>query len=99
MTRKADKVELDDDAVLNWQQFHPHRFIDDPTIAFVKQQRLADSSCSGGDIEEQSGFAQVGLLGEMQPEGTIAERLRRVFKKPYLRDSGDAKLTIVKVAL
>ena len=72
MTRKTDKVDLDDDAVLVSRQFHPHRFIDDPTIAFVKRQRLADSSCSGGDIEQQSRFAQIGLLGEMQPEGAIA---------------------------
>ena len=57
MTRETDKVELDDDPVLNWQQFHPHRFIDDPAIASVKRQRLADGSCSGGDIEQQSCFA------------------------------------------
>src|SRR5208282_2470367 len=69
ITRKTDKVDLDDDAVLDWQQFHPHRFIDDPRIAFIKRQRLADSSCSGGDIEQQSRFAQIGLLGEMQTEG------------------------------
>ena len=72
MTRKADKVELDDDTVLDWQQFHAHRFIDDPTIAFIKRQRLADGSGGGGDIEQQSRFAQIGLLGEMQPEGAIA---------------------------
>ena len=99
MTRKADKVELDDDTVLDWQQFHAHRFIDDPTIAFIERQRLADGSCSGGDIEQQSRLAQIGLLREMQPEGAIAQRLRRTLKKPYLRDCRDATLTIVQVVL
>src|ERR1700722_8465048 len=99
MTRETDKVELDDDAVLDWQQFHAQRFIDDPTIAFIERQRLADGSCSGGDIEQQSRLAQIGLLREMQPEGAIAQRLRRRLKKPYLRDCRDATLTIVQVVL
>ena len=72
MTRNTNKVELDDDSVLHWRQFHPHRFIDDPAIAFIKSQCLADSSCSGGYVEQQSRLAQIGLLGQMQPEGAIA---------------------------
>jgi hypothetical protein len=72
MTRKTDKVDLNDDAVVVSQRFHPNRFIDDPTVALIKRQRLADGSCGGGDIEEQSGFAEIGLLGEMQPEGAVA---------------------------
>jgi hypothetical protein len=97
MTRKTDKVDLDNDAVLDSQRFHSHRFIDDPTIAFIKRQRLTDGSRGGGDIEQQSRFAQIGLLSEMQPEGAIAQRLRRAFKELCLRVSGDATLTIVKV--
>ncbi len=35
----------------------------------------------------------------MQPEGAIAQRLRGAFKELCLRVSGDAALTIIKVAL
>ena len=64
MTRK----NLDDETDLDSERFHSHRFIDDPTIAFIKRQRLTDGSRGGGDIEQQSRFAQIGLLGEMQTE-------------------------------
>ena len=55
--------------------------------------------CGGGDIEQQSRFAHIHLLGQMQPEGAIAYRFSRAFKELRLRVSGDATLTVVEVAL
>ena len=70
MTRKTDKVDLDDEAVLDSQRFHSHRFIDDPTVAFIKRQRLAEGSCSGRDVE------QLLPLREDWPAGRDAARRR-----------------------
>jgi hypothetical protein len=53
---------------------------------------------SGRDIEQQSRFARVCLLSEVQPEFIIFERLCRVLKQLALRQSGDATLTVVNVA-
>jgi hypothetical protein len=98
MSGKADKLGLNDHAFRRSNEFQTHGFVDNAAIARVERQRLADVFCSGCDIEQQSGFARISLLSEVQPEYIIPERLGRVLKKLALRQSGDATLTVVNIA-
>ena len=98
MSGKADKLGLNDHSLRGSNEFQTHGFVDNAAIARGERQRVADVFGSGSDIEEQSDFAWIGLLSEVQPEFIVPERLRRVLKKLALRQSGDATMTVVDIA-
>ena len=50
------------------------------------------------DIEQQSRFAWIGQLSEVQPEFIISERISRELKELALRQGRDATLRIVNLA-
>ena len=89
---------LNDHSLRRSNEFQTHGFVDNAAVARQQRQRVADVVRSRGDIEQQSDFARIGLLGEVQPEDMVPERLPRVLKKLALRQSGDATMTVVDIA-
>ena len=95
---RSDKPDLNDHLFRGSNEFQSNGFVGNTAIARGERQRIADVFGGGRDVEQQSGFARIGLLGKVQPEHVIPERLRRVLKKLALRQSGDAMATTVNIA-
>ena len=94
---KANKCGLDDHIFERPVYRQTLSFIANAAITSGERQRVADMFGGGRDIEQQSSFAWVCLLSEVQPEFIISERLRRVLKQFALSQRGDASLTVVDV--
>jgi hypothetical protein len=72
-------------------------FVANTAIASGERQRVPDVFGRGRNIEQQSHFAWISLLSEVQSEFTIPERLQRVLKQLALRQSRDATPTVVNI--
>jgi hypothetical protein len=92
MPRKAEKVELDNDPLRSPVQCQAHGFVDDSEVALEQRQRFAEIIRCGRDIEQQPRLARICLLGEVQPESGVVQRLSRIFEKRALRRCGDSTL-------
>src|SRR6185437_1791600 len=88
----------DDRPLRGWLEFQTHGFIANAAIASGERQRVADVFGGGRDIVQQSRFARIGLLSEVQPEFVVAKRIRRVLKQLALRDGGNAALVVLDIA-
>src|ERR1700677_509170 len=99
MPGNADELDLNRHPFPRPNELWTHRLVDDAAIARRERQGIADVFGSGGDIEQQPGFAWVRFLGEVQSKLAVPQRLRRVLKNLALRHSRDATLTVVNVAL
>ncbi len=97
MPGKTNKSDLNDSPFRGSVDLQTLSFVANAAIASGERQRVADMFGSGRDIEQQSRFAGVRLLSEVQPEFIISERLRRVLKQFALRQRGDATLTVIDV--
>jgi hypothetical protein len=94
--RNPDKANLDDDAFRLSQNFQARAFVDNAAVPRKERPRLAEIFRGGHDVEQQPSLARVCLLSEVQPEGAIVHRLRRVFEKFDLTDRGYAMARIVE---
>jgi hypothetical protein len=99
MPGDADKPNLNRQSFRGSNEFRTHRFVGYAAVASSERQRIADVFGGGRDIEQQPRFARIRRLGEMQSKFVVLKRLRGVLKKLALRQSRDATLTIVNVAL
>src|SRR5689334_8559315 len=74
--------------------------VDDPAVARKERQRLADVIGGGHNIKQQPCLARIGAFSQVKSESAVVHRVRRVFEKLELQQSGDGMLPLaVKVIL
>ena len=92
----SNKANLYDHAFRLSRNFQAYAFVDNAAVAREERPRLAEIFRGGNDVKQQRTLARVCLLGEVQPEGGIVQRLGRVFEKFDLTDGGYAMARIVE---
>jgi hypothetical protein len=90
MSRDADELDFDREALFDASQFEAHRFVHDFEVARKERKSLVQVFRARRHVEEDAGVPRIGLLGEFEPENAIPHCLGCEFEEPALRCSEDA---------